>query len=60
MLNSNRQPEDAAFPADLTTSEQQCGNFLLLTTMTAISRSRVAWQGSTLPIDEALVARANE
>ena len=60
LLYSNRRPEDAAFLAELTTLEQQCGNFRLLATMTAMSRSSVAWKGSTGPIDEALLARAAE
>jgi ferredoxin-NADP reductase len=60
LLYSNRRPEDAAFLAELTTLAQQCGNFRLLATMTAMSQSSLAWDGSTGPIDEALLARAAE
>ncbi|HEX5126586.1 MAG TPA: FAD-dependent oxidoreductase, partial [Rhodocyclaceae bacterium] len=58
LLYSNRRPEDAAFLAELQDLAKQNDNFQLVATMTQMSGSRLAWQGKTTLMDEALIKSA--
>jgi ferredoxin-NADP reductase len=60
LVYSNRRPEDAAFLGELSALARADPNFELLATMTAMSQSSQVWNGSTGPIDAALLARAAE
>lgn len=57
LLYSNRQPENAAFLAELQQLARDNSNLQLIATMTEMEKSRAAWDGETGPIDEYLVRR---
>jgi ferredoxin-NADP reductase len=56
LLYANRRPEDAAFLDELQACAQRHGGVRVLATMTDMARSSRPWNGSTLPIDDRLLA----
>lgn len=57
LLYSNRRPEDAAFLAELQTLERQNERFLLVPTMTQMSKSSLPWSGETGSLGKELIKR---
>ena len=57
LLYSNRRPEDAAFLKELQDLERQNSRFLMLATMTQMSKSSQPWTGETAFIDENMLKR---
>jgi ferredoxin-NADP reductase len=58
LLYSNRRPEDAVFLDELQELERQNGNFRLVATMTAMSKSVRKWDGETGFVNADLIRRA--
>src|SRR3989344_8989477 len=57
LFYSNRRPEDAAFLGELKNLAKQNPSFKLISTMTEVQKSAVAWRGETGYIDYEMLKR---
>ena len=55
LFDSNRRPEDSAFPDELSDAQKRNRNFIFVSTMTEIEKSSTTWNGETGNVTTAML-----